>query len=104
MEYVPKGELFCYLRKLRAFPSQLAKFYIAQVVLTLEHLHKNNIVYRDLKPENIIIDSNGHAKLTDFGFAKRLNNPLARTYSVCGTPEYMAPEALDPKAGYNFST
>jgi serine/threonine protein kinase len=102
MEYVPRGELFSYLRKFRAFPSNLAKFYIAEVVLALEHLHKNNIIYRDLKPENIIIDNNGHIKLTDFGFAKQLSGPRARTYSLCGTPDYMSPESFDTKNGYSF--
>jgi protein kinase X len=56
-----------------------------------EYLHGKNIVYRDLKPENILIGSDGYLKLTDFGFAKYCDS---RTYTLCGTPEYLAPEIL----------
>jgi len=56
-----------------------------------EYLHSKNIIYRDLKPENILIDKSGYLKLTDFGFAKICEG---RTYTLCGTPEYLAPEIL----------
>lgn len=56
-----------------------------------EYLHAKNIVYRDLKPENLLIGADGYLKLTDFGFAKFIDN---RTYTLCGTPEYLAPEIL----------
>lgn len=56
-----------------------------------EYLHNKNIIYRDLKPENILIASDGYLKLTDFGFAKYCDG---RTYTLCGTPEYLAPEIL----------
>ena len=56
-----------------------------------DYLHSKNIVYRDLKPENLLISDDGYLKLTDFGFAKYLEN---RTYTLCGTPEYLAPEIL----------
>ena len=56
-----------------------------------EYLHSKNIIYRDLKPENILIDDEGYLKLTDFGFAKYCET---RTYTLCGTPEYLAPEVL----------
>jgi protein kinase X len=56
-----------------------------------EFLHLKNIIYRDLKPENILISKNGYLKLTDFGFAKVI---LDLTYTLCGTPEYLAPEII----------
>ena len=67
------------------------RFYASQVVLMFEYLHSKNIIYRDLKPENILLDKSGYLKLTDFGFAKVCEG---RTYTLCGTPEYLAPEIL----------
>jgi serine/threonine protein kinase len=69
----------------------LFRFYGSQVVAMFEYLHSKNIVYRDLKPENILIAGDGYLRLTDFGFAKYLDG---RTYTLCGTPEYLAPEIL----------
>lgn len=69
----------------------LYRFYGAQVCLMFEYMHSKNIIYRDLKPENILIDEEGYLKLTDFGFAKYCET---RTYTLCGTPEYLAPEVL----------
>jgi serine/threonine protein kinase len=61
------------------------------IVAVFEYLHSKNIIYRDLKPENILIGVDGYLKLTDFGFAKVIEN---RTFTLCGTPEYLAPEIL----------
>lgn len=72
MEYVPGGELFSYLRNRGRFPASSGLFYSAEIVCALEYLHARDIVYRDLKPENILLDHDGHIKLTDFGFAKKL--------------------------------
>jgi serine/threonine protein kinase len=85
------GELFTYLRSVGKFAVEQAQFYAAQVVTMFEYLHSKNIIYRDLKPENILIDKTGYLKLTDFGFAKVCEG---RTYTLCGTPEYLAPEIL----------
>ncbi|VDK69599.1 unnamed protein product [Litomosoides sigmodontis] len=96
-EYIPGGELFSYLRNVQQFPDLTARFYACEVILALEYLHSKNIVYRDLKPENLMLTKSGHLKLTDFGFAKTIKN---KTNTLCGTPEYLAPEVIDGK-GYN---
>lgn len=69
----------------------MAAFYSAQVVLAFEYLHSYRIAYRDLKPENLLIGANGYLKLGDFGFAKIVKD---RTFTICGTPDYIAPEVL----------
>ena len=92
LEYIQGGELFSLLRNKVTFPVSQTKFYIAHIITIFEYLHSKNIVYRDLKPENILINKNGYLKLTDFGFAKQLENE--KTYTLCGTPEYLAPEII----------
>ncbi|GIL88393.1 hypothetical protein Vretimale_15023 [Volvox reticuliferus] len=89
------------VRMLQGMSEDLARFYIGSIVLALEYLHNNNIVYRDLKPENVFIDGSGYVKLGDFGFAKVLENGN-RTYTFCGTPGYVAPENVLAH-GYNYS-
>lgn len=74
MEFVPGGELFSYLRNRGRFSSTTGLFYSAEIVCAIEYLHSKEIVYRDLKPENILLDREGHIKLTDFGFAKKLGD------------------------------
>jgi len=94
MEYVIGGELFSQLRKVGRFSNETSRFYAAEIVLALQYLHSKNIVYRDLKPENLLIDHEGHMKITDFGFAKKVED---RTWTLCGTPEYLAPEIIQSK-------
>jgi len=94
MEYIIGGELFSQLRKVGRFSNDTSRFYAAEIVLALEYLHSKNIVYRDLKPENLLIDKDGHMKITDFGFAKVVED---RTWTLCGTPEYLAPEIIQSK-------
>lgn len=84
---------------MKKFPEVIARFYAAQVTLGFEYIHKMGMIYRDLKPENILIDYRGFLKITDFGFCKKIND---RTYTLCGTPEYIAPEIIQNK-GYGKS-
>lgn len=90
-EFIPGGELFSLLRSVGRIPEITATFYGAQVLSALHYLHNLDIIYRDLKPENILFSDKGYLKLTDFGFAKRCQS---RTYTLCGTPEYLAPEII----------
>ncbi|XP_029302986.1 putative serine/threonine-protein kinase PRKY isoform X2 [Cottoperca gobio] len=94
MDFVPGGELFSYLRSRGRFSNATGLFYTSEIVCAIEYLHSKEIVYRDLKPENILLDSEGHMRLTDFGFAKKLSD---RTWTLCGTPEYLAPEVIQSK-------
>nr|CCA21380.1 cAMPdependent protein kinase catalytic subunit putat [Albugo laibachii Nc14] len=91
LEYIVGGEFFTHLRKAGRFDNNTTKFYASQVVSIFEYLHAQDFVYRDLKPENLLLDAEGYLKLTDFGFAKRV---AFKTYTLCGTPEYIAPEVL----------
>ncbi|XP_052854489.1 cAMP-dependent protein kinase catalytic subunit 2 isoform X1 [Drosophila gunungcola] len=93
------GELFSYHRRVRKFNEKQARFYACQVALALEYMHKMHLMYRDLKPENILLDQRGYIKLTDFGFTKRVDG---RTSTLCGTPEYLAPEIVQLRP-YNKS-
>jgi len=94
LEYVNGGELFSFLRKEGRLPNDHARFYAGEIILAFAYLHTMHIVYRDLKPENLLIDCEGHIKITDFGFAKVVED---RTWTLCGTPEYLAPEIIQSK-------
>lgn len=76
LEYVCGGELFSYLRNAGRFNNATSNFYGCEIVSALDYLHSLRIVYRDLKPENLLLDRHGHLKLTDFGFAKYLEDRL----------------------------
>ncbi|XP_072941846.1 ribosomal protein S6 kinase alpha-1-like [Epargyreus clarus] len=98
LPYIAGGEMFTYIQKYGNFSESLSKFYASQVTLALEYLHHCDIVHRDIKPENILVDTNGYLKLCDFGFCKILKK---KTWTLCGTPEYLAPEVILSK-GYSF--
>ena len=93
MDYLQHGELLNVLKAVGRMSSQLVRFYAAQIVLIFEYMHGQDLIYRDLKPENVLLEQNGFIKLTDFGFVKRLK-PWVRTYTLCGTPEYIPPEVI----------
>lgn len=99
LEYVKGLDLFDVLIAMQTVREESAKFYIACLLLTVEHLHDRSIVHRDIKPENIMVDEEGYTKLIDFGTAKILNG---RTYTTVGTPHYMAPEVI-LRNGYGTS-
>jgi protein kinase A len=90
-EFVPGGDLFNLLKIENNFLIDKAQFYAGQIVFVFEYLHSKNIVYRNLKPENILINKNGYIKIADFQFAKVVTD---RTYTMCGTPGYLAPEII----------
>jgi protein kinase A len=81
MDYVPGGELFEYIRRNGRFVEPDARFFAAEIVEALAHLHAFGVMYRDLKPENVLLDSTGHIKLIDFGFAKVMPSS-ERTYTM----------------------
>lgn len=94
LELAPGGELFGLLRGHGRLGGAAGRFFAAELVSALDYLHSRAIVYRDLKPENVLLDRHGHVKLADFGFAKKLTD---RTWTLCGTPEYLAPEVIQSK-------
>ena len=105
--FLQGGELFYHLKTETRFSEEKTKFYVCQIVLALDYIHRSKIIYRDLKPENILLDRYGNIKLTDFGLSKLINhnrNSILynnnRAYTVCGTPDYLAPEILLNK-GYD---
>ncbi|KAK0495638.1 kinase-like domain-containing protein [Armillaria luteobubalina] len=99
MSFVNGGELFYHLQREGKFDQDRSRFYAAELLCALEHLHGFNVVYRDLKPENILLDYTGHIALCDFGLCKLNMSETEKTNTFCGTPEYIAPELLESQ-GY----
>ncbi|KAH6904302.1 AGC/Akt protein kinase [Coprinopsis sp. MPI-PUGE-AT-0042] len=95
MSFVNGGELFYHLQREGKFDEDRSRFYAAELLCALEHLHGFNVVYRDLKPENILLDYTGHIALCDFGLCKLNMSETEKTNTFCGTPEYIAPELLE---------
>ena len=93
LDYCPIGDL-SYQIQIGLFEEDEAKFYIAELILAIEYLHKRDIIYRDLKPENILIDEDGHFKLADFGLAKENVTDNTPTKTFCGSLQYLTPEML----------
>ncbi|NXJ99384.1 KGP2 kinase, partial [Corythaixoides concolor] len=95
------GELWSLLRDRGSFDEATTKFCVGCVTEAFDYLHHIGIIYRDLKPENLILDAEGYIKLVDFGFAKKIESGQ-KTWTFCGTPEYVAPEVILSK-GHDFS-
>ncbi|XP_034939715.1 ribosomal protein S6 kinase alpha-3 [Chelonus insularis] len=101
LDFLRGGDLFSRLSKEVMFTEEDVKFYLAELALALDHIHKLGIIYRDLKPENILLDADGHMSLTDFGLSKQPVDD-SKAYSFCGTVEYMAPEVVN-RQGHSFA-
>lgn len=99
LDYACGGELFSLLRREGRFANDVALFFGTEIVLAFEYLHSMDIAYWDLKPENLLVDKDGHVRITDFGFAKIVKD---KTYTLCGTPEYLAPEIIESKGHNKF--
>lgn len=95
--------MFDVIREIGLLSKQVARFYIGSLILAIEYLHMKNVIYRDLKPENVMVEGTGYLKLIDMGTAKKLKSSNGyRTFTIIGTPHYMAPEVMKGK-GYTFS-
>jgi len=92
MEYCKGGTLHSLMSRLKRFHEDLARFYVAEIILAVNFLHKCGIIHRDIKPGNIFLDRDGHLKLPDFGLSQVGTFKWMRTASVCGNEAYMAPQ------------
>lgn len=97
MDYCQGGTLADILSRERCIPENKAKMYLCEILLGIQALHSQDIIYRDLKPENVLLDELGHIKLSDFGLAKEGVNTELSAASFCGTVAYLAPEILEKK-------
>ena len=97
-DYIQGGSLLYHIRNLGKFKEEIAKIYLAQIILAIEYLHKKSIIYRSLTPEAISLDLNGYIKLNDFSFSKSNIFYYSNcTSTFCGTSEYLAPEIIEGK-------
>lgn len=100
MEYFSGGDLASVIKKIKRLSVDAAQFYAAQLVLAVEHMHKNSFVHRDIKPDNILLDDVGHLKLSDFGVAAVLDSSgqaNGKEGRIIGTPNYIPPEVVSSK-------
>ncbi|WAQ89906.1 hypothetical protein PtA15_11A598 [Puccinia triticina] len=103
LEYAPKGEILRSIKTLGSFSTDCARFYAAQILSAIQHMHSRGVIHRDIKPENILLDAEMRIKIADFGSAKILNTAAneqdagERSHSFVGTAEYVSPELLVQK-------
>ena len=93
-EFAPGGEFFDYITSRELLSENEAQFYVMNIAHALDHMHQHCVVYRDLKPENLVFGADGYLKICDLGFSKKIN---AMTFTLCGTPDYIAPEIIRSK-------
>ena len=99
LDFLQGGDLFGLLEKLGTLSVSEAQFYMGCTVEALAYVHGRNIAFRDLKLENLVLDKTGYCQMVDFGLAKRV---LTRTYTVCGSPRYCAPEIVTGRGHCHF--
>ena len=100
-DFHPGGDLATQLARWGRLGRDRARFYAAEIVEGCEGLHAAGVIYRDLKPENILLNSDGHIKIADFGFAKSCETT---TWTLCGTPDYLAPEVCSAVSAQGINT
>ncbi|KDR12761.1 Putative ribosomal protein S6 kinase alpha-1 [Zootermopsis nevadensis] len=98
MDYFPGGDMRQYISRQGKLTEVEVKYYLAEIILAIQHLHEMQIIHRDLKPENLLLDSSGHIAVADYGLCKFLSRNKA--YSFCGTEGYLAPEMFSGR-GYS---
>jgi cGMP-dependent protein kinase len=102
MELIDGKDFFDTIMEIGWLTSELIQFFFASFVLVLEFLHENDVIYRDIKPENAVVEAKGYLKIIDLGTARKLVSASGfRSFTIIGTPHYMAPEVINGK-GYSF--
>uniref|UniRef100_A0A8C1B255 non-specific serine/threonine protein kinase n=1 Tax=Cyprinus carpio carpio TaxID=630221 RepID=A0A8C1B255_CYPCA len=96
MDYYVGGDLLTLLSKFEdRLPEDMAKFYVAEMVLAIHSIHQQRYVHRDIKPDNVLLDMNGHIRLADFGSClKMMQDGTVQSSVAVGTPDYISPEIL----------
>jgi serine/threonine-protein kinase MRCK len=95
MDYYSGGDLLTLLSKFEdRLPEEMTKFYISEMILAIDSVHKLNYIHRDIKPDNIVLDASGHIRLADFGSCLRMQNGFVQSNVAVGTPDYISPEIL----------
>lgn len=101
LEYVPNGELYkCLASNGKIIEETKCRQYMINVASALEYMHARHIYHRDIKPENLLVAEDGSLRVADFGWAVHAPRPIDTRYTMCGTPEYLAPEMVNG-SGHN---